>query len=59
MIDLSDERTYHNPLWFEKIVTVDSSGFKKYTYVPKANAYWEAREKGDWSTAPRIYDDDC
>jgi len=27
--------------------------------VPKANAYWEAREKGDWSTAPRIYDDDC
>ena len=56
---MKDERTFHAPRYFDKVVTEDSNGAKIYTYTPATKHYWEARDRGDWSKAPRIYDDNC
>ena len=47
--DQNDERTYHNPKYFDKIVTKDPITAKnKYEYVPKKVGknylYWELRD---------------
>jgi len=48
-----DERSFITPRWFEKVESVNALTKKKeYSYKPKGNAYWEAREKGDWCDVP-------
>lgn len=63
--DIQDERTFYNPTFFARIVEVDQNGKKHYKYVAKRSAdgskhlYWDMRERNDWTSVPRIYDDDC
>ena len=38
-IDLSDERTYHNPRWFTKSITQDEKGNSTFNYTPNGK-YW-------------------
>ena len=56
--DEKDERTYHRARWFQKEVTENADGSKKYFWQPATERYWKARDAGDWSNAVRIYDDD-
>ena len=66
-VDFSDERTYYNPKFFEKITNTDG---KKATYTFKPRrvdpsdenspyVYWQMREDNAWPSVPRIYEDDC
>ena len=52
---IDDERTFYQPLYFDKKKVYDEKGNIDYIYTPKGNKYWEDREKGDWKSAPRIY----
>jgi hypothetical protein len=54
--DFSDEQTYYEPRFFQKQY---DAATKTYKYLPRGNLYWELREKQDWSSVPRIFDDDC
>lgn len=62
---IGDERTFYKPQYFEKRVIWSNDGVKNYTYEPKKSKksntylYWEERDKGTWSNAPRIFDDAC
>ncbi len=63
--NISDERTFYNPQYFEKQKTFDEDGKKTYKYFPKKSSdgaqylYWEERELGEWKNAPHIYEDNC
>lgn len=57
-VDLSDERTYHNPLWFTKTKTQDETGNTLYNYFPNGK-YWEQREFGEWKDSAKIFENDC
>jgi len=57
-IDLSDERTYHNPRWFTKSITQDEKGNSTFNYTPNGK-YWESREMGDWKDSPKIFENNC
>jgi len=57
-VDLSDERTYHNPLWFTKTKTQDEKGNTLYNYFPNGK-YWEQREFGEWKDSAKIFENDC
>ena len=54
------EQSFYNPKFFDKHETLDQNGKLGYKYTPKAdNLYWRLREAQDWSTIPRIFDNDC
>ena len=63
--NISDERTFHTPKYFEKKAIWTENGEKNWIYAAKKSSkgdtylYWEEREKGSWLDAPRIYDDHC
>lgn len=63
--NILDERTFYKPQYFEKRIIWQNDGMKSYWYEPKKSQkgntylYWEERELGKWSNAPRIFDDDC
>lgn len=63
--NVSDERTFYTPTFFQKNVTVDAKGNKKYLYEPipsqdqpDSYLYWEMRDQNNWKV-PRIFEDDC
>lgn len=60
---MSDERTFYDPKYFER-VEIDGVDGNSYDYRPRKDQegnylYWSLREKGDWTGAPKIYEDKC
>lgn len=54
-----NEQEFYNPKFFIKEETTDKKGNPTFTYRKNGNLYWELREKQDWSSLPRIFEDDC
>lgn len=58
--DPKDQRTFYNPQYFTREAVKDSkTGKVEYLYKSNVDKYWEMRSRNDWSSTPRIYDDDC
>lgn len=55
-IDFNQEQTFYNPKFFIKEYDAEA---KRYNYRPQGNLYWELREKQDWSSCPKIFEDNC
>jgi hypothetical protein len=53
--------SWYAPLWFKK--TMHPIAGVEYHEFQERNVngtnYWKAREMGDWSGSPHVFDDDC
>ena len=60
-MNMYDEQSFYCPKFFDKeIVSTDPKGKVTYFYRPKpGDLYWRMREQGEWSSLPRIFEDDC
>ena len=54
-----DERNFYTPQYFQKLTHKnEKTGKTEFHYEVIRDKYWRLRDAGDWSKAPRIFEDD-